>query len=175
MIKKERIVVIVIALGMLLAILGFLSILGIIDLIILLQGVLAFVAEHWIGAVIFLFGGIGLLVIKMIFDWWKKRQQEEMKLTRFLDELNHNKKKTVKEDRNSYQFSAYDEVKKSAHFLNLSYNLREKIYDAYDIIKSFHENPKNVHFQKRIPELQELLEDIIPEFAEYLKSCGVKK
>lgn len=80
--KKKKILVIVIVLGVLLAVLGSLSILGIIDLIILLQGVLAFISGHLWEAVIFLFGsGIVLWVIGMAIKWYfgKKERKEILK------------------------------------------------------------------------------------------------
>ena len=116
-----------------------------------------------------------LVVIKLVFKWYSQRKNKKADLRDFSDELKFNKRKTKKEDRNSYQFSAYEKVKTSHYLLELSPNLRENIYDAYGIIESFRTNPQNVHFQKRIPELKKLLEDIIPEFEEYLKRRRVEK
>ncbi|MEA2033415.1 MAG: hypothetical protein U9N41_07530 [Euryarchaeota archaeon] len=174
MVKKKRILVIVIVLGILLVVLGSLSILGIIDLIILLRGVLAFIAEHLMEGVIFLFGsGIALWVITMLFkryfDRKKEQQQEEKKLEGLLDELKMNKKWAGKDNRSGYQLSAYEDVDRANYLLDISDDLRDKIHEAYSIIKTFYYDKENVNFPKKIPELKELLEDIIPKFEEYLK------
>ena len=133
--------------------------------------------QSCISAAWYIIVGSSLVLLAILFFFVKyfSKREEKKHFAILLDELNHNKKKTEKEERDSYHFSAYDEAKKSKYLLHLSENLREKIYDAYDIIKSFRENPQNVHFQMKIPELEKLLEDIIPELEEYLKSGGIKK
>ena len=129
--------------------------------------------QSYISAAWYIGSSLVLLAILFFFVKYFSKREEKKHFANLLDELNHNKKKTEKEERDSYHFSAYDEAKKSKYLLHLSENLREKIYDAYDIIKSFRENPQNVHFQMKIPELEKLLEDIIPELEEYLNGDGV--
>lgn len=169
MVKKKRILVVVIVLGVLLAVLGSLSILSIIDLIILPQGVLAFVSEHLWGTIIFLFGGIGLWVIGLVIKWYFGKKEERKKLASLLDELKQNKRLAEKEGRSGYQFSAYEDTKRANYLLNLSGNLKDKIGEVYTKILAFYNDKENVNFPVEIPELKELLEDIIPKFEEYLK------
>jgi len=116
-----------------------------------------------------------LVVIRLVFKWYSQRKNKKADLRSFSVELKYNKGKTKKKERNSYHFSAYEKVKTSNYLLELSPNLREKIYDAYGIIESFRKNPQNVHFQMKIPEFEKLLDDIIPEVEEYLKRRRVKK
>jgi hypothetical protein len=79
MIKKKKILVIVIVLGVLLVVLVSLSVGSSSSVIELLKGFLAYVLKHW-GIVTFLFSGIGVVVITVIFKKLRDRKIEKEKL-----------------------------------------------------------------------------------------------
>jgi len=79
MIKKKKILVIVIVLGVLLVVLVSLSFGSSSSVIELLKGLLAYVLKHW-GVVTFLFSGIGVVVITVIFKKLRDRKIEKEKL-----------------------------------------------------------------------------------------------
>ena len=115
-------------------------------------------------------------ILGVVASMWKFFRLEATNKLSLLHELEINKICAEKEKRGGYQFSTYEEAKKSTYFLSdIPNDLRIKIGKAYSKILDFHYNKKNVNIPKDIPELKELLEDILPEFEDYLKSCGVKK
>ena len=79
MLKKKKILVIVIVLGVLLVVLFSLSFGCSSSVIELLKGFLAYVLKHW-GVVNFLFSGIGVVVVTVIFKKLRDRKLEKEKL-----------------------------------------------------------------------------------------------
>lgn len=99
-----------------------------------------------------------------------ERMQQENHLRALLIELKSNKETAEKDERYYYQYLAYKTAKGTGYLEGISEDLRVEIDAAYNIISAFCRQPNDVNFPKKIPELEKLLEGVIPKLEEYLKT-----
>lgn len=122
------------------------------------------------GVILGAFLGLGLNLLK---DHLQERKQRTKYLMDLLSDFEYNKKLAGENKKWGYHTLGYTDAKGAKYTFDLPEKLRMQIYDIQSMISANIEKGETA----RIKEIKKLLDNVIPEFKEYLKceSIGLKR